>query len=267
MNTHTITINNQTYTYQQAGVGPKLLILHGFIIGSNIWQNVWARLQTDFTLILVDIPGYGLNRKVTIEPNIEVLSKFVYDVCDAIEAQYIIGYSLSGLIVQHYLQHPAASTRKACIIAAPLVHTTKVRAAQKIIALTGSHKVSTQLAKTIFSRPPFLELFLMSAGLTDYHDPQLKRECVRLFRQEPNDQQVFKMLANALKHNLILCAPKIPTTYLYGEHDGFATWTDAKRHISGQTVRIMPPIPKAFHVIPLEQPEALANMIKKVFND
>src|SRR5437763_16834829 len=43
------------------GKGPPLLLLHGFSSTHVMWHGVAPRLADKFTLIIADLPGYGLS--------------------------------------------------------------------------------------------------------------------------------------------------------------------------------------------------------------
>ena len=45
--------------YEMIGDGPPLLLVHGFGISFDIWQNLIPLLRTHFTLVMVELPGIG----------------------------------------------------------------------------------------------------------------------------------------------------------------------------------------------------------------
>lgn len=46
-------------SYRIIGDGPPLLLIHGFGISFNIWQNLLPLLKEDFSLIMIELPGIG----------------------------------------------------------------------------------------------------------------------------------------------------------------------------------------------------------------
>jgi haloacetate dehalogenase len=56
--THDISIRGS-----QAGVGPPLLLLHGFPQTSLMWHKVAPQLTSSYRVIAVDLPGYGASSK------------------------------------------------------------------------------------------------------------------------------------------------------------------------------------------------------------
>ncbi|MEK7522716.1 MAG: hypothetical protein AAB569_03980 [Patescibacteria group bacterium] len=65
--------------YLQSGKGPVILFLHGLGIGTTIWDYVYKHMHNQFTIILLDLPGYGLNNDLHVAPDFEVLTKFIID--------------------------------------------------------------------------------------------------------------------------------------------------------------------------------------------
>jgi pimeloyl-ACP methyl ester carboxylesterase len=46
-------------SYRMIGDGPPLLLIHGFGISFNIWQNLLPLLKESFSLIMIELPGVG----------------------------------------------------------------------------------------------------------------------------------------------------------------------------------------------------------------
>ncbi|MEM9836216.1 MAG: alpha/beta hydrolase [Bacteroidota bacterium] len=49
--------------YYQAGTGPKLTFIHGFPTSSHDWVRVWSRLQDQYSLLALDLLGFGQSSK------------------------------------------------------------------------------------------------------------------------------------------------------------------------------------------------------------
>jgi pimeloyl-ACP methyl ester carboxylesterase len=46
-------------SYRILGDGPPILLIHGFGISFNIWQNLLPLLKENFSLIMIELPGIG----------------------------------------------------------------------------------------------------------------------------------------------------------------------------------------------------------------
>src|SRR6476659_1671489 len=54
-----IEIDGLSVGYRQAGAGPPLVLLHGFLCDSRCWRSQLAALSGEFTVIAWDAPGAG----------------------------------------------------------------------------------------------------------------------------------------------------------------------------------------------------------------
>ena len=85
------------------GHGPDLVLLHGWAMHAGVFAPLVERLQSRFTLHLVDLPGHGRSRDgslpLALEPVVEAIARRVPRALWA-------GWSLGGLFALH-----AAATR------------------------------------------------------------------------------------------------------------------------------------------------------------
>lgn len=54
-----ITVNDHQIYYQKLGQGPDLILLHGWGHDVSTWWGITEELKKDFTLYLIDLPGFG----------------------------------------------------------------------------------------------------------------------------------------------------------------------------------------------------------------
>jgi len=74
---------------------PPIVFLHGWAIDSGVWKPLVALFKDTFTLILLDLPGFGINATIDIE--------HLQDVLTAIERVlpekcHLVGWSLGGML-------------------------------------------------------------------------------------------------------------------------------------------------------------------------
>lgn len=98
----TVQVEDFTVSYHQAGSGPALICLHGGGPGASGWSNYNKNigpLSEQFTVFLVDFPGFGESTKISLkEPRIAFYARIVRGFMDAmgIEMAHFIGNSLGG---------------------------------------------------------------------------------------------------------------------------------------------------------------------------
>ena len=76
------------------GEGPALVLLHGWGLNSAVWAPLLPRLETQFRLALVDLPGHGGSRAVPAPPSLAGWAEAVAEVAPPESAW--LGWSLGG---------------------------------------------------------------------------------------------------------------------------------------------------------------------------
>lgn len=82
--------------FDSQGDGPILILLHGWGMNSGIWCRLLPQLQRHFTLLTVDLPGYGDNQHLhhySWEQTVECFAQ-------ELPVGNWLGWSLGGLLAQ-----------------------------------------------------------------------------------------------------------------------------------------------------------------------
>ena len=87
--------------HEISGNGKKpLVLLHGFMENTTIWNEMEAHLSKDFTLIKIDLPGHGKSKVYQEIHTVELMAEKVKEVIDALKLEKInlLGHSLGGYV-------------------------------------------------------------------------------------------------------------------------------------------------------------------------
>lgn len=87
--------------HEISGNGKKpLVLLHGFMENTTIWEEMEAHLSKDFTLIKIDLPGHGKSKVYQEIHTVELMAEKVKEVIDALKLEKInlLGHSLGGYV-------------------------------------------------------------------------------------------------------------------------------------------------------------------------
>ncbi len=112
------------------GVGPPLLLLHGYPQTHTMWRKVALRLAQDFTIVVPDLRGYGDSSKPPAGADFNAYSKRAL-AQDQVEAMAALGYDKfavaghdRGARVTHRLlrDHPDRITRAASLDIVPTLY-------------------------------------------------------------------------------------------------------------------------------------------------
>src|SRR5688572_18304952 len=89
--------------YAEAGSGPPLVLVHGFLVSHREWLPILPFLTKRFRCILPDLPGFGGSEKRS--PNDypytrESFAETVADVMSALEVPraHVCGHSMGGSV-------------------------------------------------------------------------------------------------------------------------------------------------------------------------
>ena len=84
------------------GKGLPLVLVHGFLGSSIMWQPQIEYLKRYYRVITPDLPGFGKSKKVKPHNNINSMAKTVLNCLKEkqIEKFYLLGHSMGGMIVQ-----------------------------------------------------------------------------------------------------------------------------------------------------------------------
>jgi pimeloyl-ACP methyl ester carboxylesterase len=99
-----VQVDGLTVAYQQAGRGPTLVLLHGFLCDSRCWSRQVAHLSDGFRVVAWDAPGAGSSSDppdaFDTASYVRCLGRFL-DVL-GIEEAHVLGLSWGGILAQEF---------------------------------------------------------------------------------------------------------------------------------------------------------------------
>lgn len=103
------------------GSGPDVVLLHGWGMNSDIWEDVVVDLSKSYRVTVVDLPGYGRSSNDVINPADSTLEKIAKQISDITPVDSIVvGWSLGGLVaIQMVLDYPDRVKKLVLVASAP----------------------------------------------------------------------------------------------------------------------------------------------------
>ncbi|MCK0150504.1 alpha/beta hydrolase [Marivita sp. S6314] len=82
-----------------------LVLVHGFMGGSQQWQVQRKELEQEFRIIAPDLPGFGANAHLPPLDTIGAYADWVLDQlsADGIDRFHLLGHSMGGMVVQEMI--------------------------------------------------------------------------------------------------------------------------------------------------------------------
>ncbi len=84
----------------------NLVLLHGFMENSEMWDKMEEKLIENFRLILIDLPGHGKSDDCIETNTMEWMSEMVNETLDAINIPifHLLGHSMGGYVALAYAE-------------------------------------------------------------------------------------------------------------------------------------------------------------------
>jgi pimeloyl-ACP methyl ester carboxylesterase len=101
-----ITFRNKKLRYSDKGSGPVLVLVHGYLESSEVWDSFGTGLAGEFRVICPDLPGHGESGTHGEVHTMEFLAESLLHLLDElqIEKAFIAGHSLGGYVTLAFLE-------------------------------------------------------------------------------------------------------------------------------------------------------------------
>ena len=92
--------NNIPIHYQVTGSGPSIVLLHGFLESSIMWNRLVALLAKKNTVVTIDLPGHGSSGCIDEIHSMELMAETIYQIIDELNLDQIsiVGHSMGGYV-------------------------------------------------------------------------------------------------------------------------------------------------------------------------
>lgn len=250
--------------YLEDGVGPDLILLHGFPTSSYIWRNTTSHLATRFRVIAPDFIGYGKSDK-PLDKEVSLLTQanMVIDLMDQlnINKAIICGHDIGGGVAQIIATGHEDRVNKlvlldtVCYDSWPIQPFAEFKESELRETLTP--------ADLEFRLKALLPLgFYDIAKLTpevmaNYLEPWMTTDGVKAFLHnvENFDPRYTMVLIEELK------TTRVPTLLIWGEGDSFQKIDYAYRLQADIPDCRLEIIPNARHFVMEDNPEQVSSLI------
>lgn len=100
------TFKNKQVHYSINGKGPAIVLLHGFLESSTMWEPLLPLLSSCNTIVCIDLPGHGKTQILSEIHSMELMAEMVKSVLHDlnIDKATFIGHSMGGYVVLAYLE-------------------------------------------------------------------------------------------------------------------------------------------------------------------
>jgi pimeloyl-ACP methyl ester carboxylesterase len=244
-----VIVNGLLTTYTISGSGPALLVLHGWADSHARFTPLAARLGKHYTVILLDLPGFGGSQAPAQPWGLPEYSAFVRDFSDKIKQppQAVAGHSNGGAIAVYAVAHSILSPAKLVLLGSAGIrnHGQGRKQMLKLVAKAGK-VAAAPLPKSVQRR---LRGTLYKAAGSDYLVAGHLQESFKLVVGYDIQQEASQV--------------DIPTLVIYGEQDQETpVWMAERLHqaLPNSTLEILP---DAGHFVFEDRPDEVYTAIER----
>lgn len=259
--------------YRVAGTGPPVVLVHGMVNSSRHWKAVAELLAEDYTVIAPDLLGHGDSAKPEGDYSLGAHAAGIRDLLAAlgVDRATMVGHSLGGgVAMQFFYQFPERCERLILISSGGLGREVSVPlrlaaapGAEPVLALmatpwlvAGIERAGSMLRKRSFAVSALLRA--VARTLRSLGEPAARRAFLHTLRSVigMSGQRV-----SATDRLYLLAA--MPTLIVWGERDRTIPLEHGSRAHEAAPGSRFATIPGSGHFPNLEQPEALAGILRE----
>ncbi|MDO4229326.1 MAG: alpha/beta fold hydrolase [Capnocytophaga sp.] len=91
---------NYTSYYKKIGQGKNIVLLHGFLESSEVWQQIIEKLQDKYCIIAPDLLGHGKTVSIADIHSMEMMAEAVNQILETekINECILVGHSMGGYV-------------------------------------------------------------------------------------------------------------------------------------------------------------------------
>lgn len=93
--------------YSDSGKGKAIILLHGYLESSEVWNGFAEKLASEFRVISIDLPGAGLSDVFGEVHSMEFMAQVVKELVESLGLKkvFLTGHSLGGYVTLAFLQN------------------------------------------------------------------------------------------------------------------------------------------------------------------
>ena len=247
------TIQNAQLNILERGKGnPSLVFLHYFAGSSESWSELIIQLQKTNHCIVPDLPGFGDSQPIK-EPTVEAVAKIIAELIHKLDLQnyILIGHSMGGKVALAFAANQPSGLRSLILLAPspPTPEPIKSSERSRLLKTHGDRSAAEETAHKITVQT-----------LSDVAFDRVVQDNLRTSQTAWNAwlevgsrQDISSVMSRITVPVLLIVGaddPVIPKSLL--EQDVISSIADAQLVV----------VPNAGHLLPIETPQAIGDLIQ-----
>jgi pimeloyl-ACP methyl ester carboxylesterase len=103
--------------FSDSGNGTVIVLLHGYLESSEVWNGFAEKLTSEFRIISVDLPGHGLSDVYGEVHSMEFMAQAIKELLKALGLKkvFLTGHSLGGYVTLAFLENFSGNLSGYCL--------------------------------------------------------------------------------------------------------------------------------------------------------
>lgn len=245
-------------SWDEAGSGPVLLLVHGLPFQKGMWKPQLAGLSRKFRVVALDLPGFGESGAPALSPTMDALADFLAAFCRTLGKDPVVigGHSMGGYAGLAFARRHPRLLRGLVMIASRAISDTPDIAANR----------RSIVARLATESPEFVaEAMLPRMLASDSRDLALRRTVRELMEPLRAEGIAWaqEAIASRVDSSGLLKDIACPALVIAGEKDLVAPLEEAGIMAAGFRQGRLEVVEKAGHMVSWEQPAAFNAALEK----
>lgn len=253
------TIIDQTeISWEEAGSGPVLLLIHGLPFQKSMWKPQLAGLSKRFRVVAPDLPGFGASGVPAFAPTMDALADFLADFCRTLGEDPIVfgGHSMGGYAGLAFARrHPDLLRGLVMIASRAIADTPDVAANRRSIVARLAAESPEFVADAMLPR-------MLSSDNRDISLRQSVRDLMEPLRAD-GISWAQEAIASRVDSSGLLRDIACPALVVAGEKDQVAPLEESGIMAAGFRQGRLEVVEKAGHMVSWEQPKVVNAALEK----
>lgn len=114
----TTSYNERSIYYTTQGEGNPIVLLHGFLESSSIWESFVTEFGKRRQIICIDLPGHGKSETLAEEHSMELMAEVVEQVLKELKVEKadLLGHSMGGYVALAFLEKNPEKVNKLILL-------------------------------------------------------------------------------------------------------------------------------------------------------
>lgn len=222
------TIHGRKIWVNDTGKGFPVIFIHGYLLSSEVWDSFTRRLNPEFRIITIDLPGHGHSEVYSETHSMELMADIVRELLDILKIQkvFIAGHSLGGYVTLALLElYPQYLSGYCLFHSHPLADTPEVTEKRK-------KDISTVMeGKKDMMIPDNIEKMFASVNLERFGD-----QVMRLKKVASNipGNGIISLLNGMIKRPSragVMEEGRVPCLWILGKMDNYIAYGAVKEKV------------------------------------